>query len=345
YMAEGSVCYFHPQDSLWRNARLRPQLAKLSKETDWFAEAARNASRFNVRLISWTIGCHNSRLGLAHPELTQQNVYGDRLPHALCPVQPDVRHYLHILCRDLAINHPLWAIQMEAFGWLGLAHGHHHERDLVGLTPLEQELMGLCVCPACTDAAGTAGVDMDQLKSILKSTLDTAFHEAPTRPKGHPASMIELESHSPAIQQFNHWRRKFLVSLIASIKSESLAGTNCRLLLQSEFEPELAGVVDGFSCFAFTKTSAETQSICESARQAIPNDWKGLLQCCIQLGMGVPQSEQDLRDIIQAVANGGCNGIAFYNRSEAPPKMLQWLKTIGATRWPTPQLLLHSVKE
>jgi len=28
------------------------------------------------------------------------------------------------------------------------------------------------------------------------------------------------------------------------------------------------------------------------------------------------------------VQNGGCNGINFYNRSEAPPKMLTWLPAV-----------------
>jgi hypothetical protein len=41
--------------------------------------------------------------------------------------------------------------------------------------------------------------------------------------------------------------------------------------------------------------------------------------------MGVPESEAELHQIIDAVRSHGCNGINFYNYSEAPPKMLRWL--------------------
>ena len=59
-----------------------------------------------------------------------------------------------------------------------------------------------------------------------------------------------------------------------------------------------------------------------------PAKWDGLLQCLIQLGMGVPESERQLAAIITAVRDGGCNGINFYNHSESPPKMLRWLENI-----------------
>src|SRR5699024_7304961 len=116
-----------------------------------------------LRLVSWTIGTHNTRLGLEHPDLTQQNVYGDRIPHALCISNDDVRAYLTAICRDLATNYPMYARQLEAFGWMGLVHGHHHERDLVSLSPLEQDLLGLCLCATCTRRATAAGVDCRQV--------------------------------------------------------------------------------------------------------------------------------------------------------------------------------------
>ncbi len=329
YLTEGSAFYFHPQKSLYKNIKLQPQVAKLCAKKDWFAEAGRRVDRYGLRLVSWTIGTHNTRLGLAHPELTQQNVYGDRLPHALCPANPDVRRYLKALCRDLATNHPLWGMQLESFGWMSFAHGHHHERDLVGLTPLEQELMGLCVCSACVrEATKAAHVEMGRVKEIIKGTLDAAFREAPDRPKNHLQSMAEMESKSKDLKKFNVWRRLFVHELVAEIKSESLRGTECRLLLQSGFDPELADVVDGFACGAYQKTAQETLASCRTGSSVLPRDWPGLMQCFIQLGMGVPKSEQQLREIIRAVRVGGCNGINFYNRSEAPPKMLQWLKNV-----------------
>ncbi len=328
FMTEGSVCYFRPQLSLYKRTKLRPRVSRLCHKKDWFAEAGRRLARHNLQLVSWTVGTHNTRLGLAHPELTQQNVYGDRIPHALCPAQPDVQNYLTALCWDLAANYPLWGIQLECFGWLGFRHGHHHERDLTGLSDLEADLMAMCVCPACTREAQREGVDMVGVKARVKATLDGAFREAPDRPKGHPRSMNELEHRCPDLKRFNRWRKGFADSVIAAIRQESLAGTDCRLLLQSEFDPALASVVDGFACVAYEKTPADTLRICRAAKRAADQNWKGLLQCFIQLGRGTPESEKQLRGIIQGVQNGGCNGINFYNRSEAPPKMLTWLAAV-----------------
>ncbi len=328
FMTEGSVSYFRPDKRLWRNQKLQVKTSKLCEQENWFAEAGKLSDQFGLRLVSWTVGCHNSRLASEHPELAQQNVYGDRLPHALCPANRDVCIYLTTLCRDLAVNYPLWAVQLEAFGWMNFAHGHHHERDLVGLTSFEQELMSLCFCSACTDAASKADVDVEGVQKNIRSILDGIFHEAPDRPKNHPHSMIELEARLPELKGFNLWRKRFIHSLITSIKSEALRGTNCRLLLQTEFEPELEDIADGFSCFAFQKSPPETFSICRKAKSTLPKNWNGLLQCGVQLGMGVPKNERQLREIISAVEKSGCNGINFYNRSEAPPKMLSWLKNV-----------------
>jgi hypothetical protein len=178
-----------------------------------------------------------------------------------------------------------------------------------------------------TKAART-GIETSAVKAIVKRTLDEAFREAPERPKNHPGSMAELETHSPELKKFNTWRKAFSNQLIFEIKMESLKGTNCRLLLQTPFEPALANVADGFGCGAYKETPDATRTICAQARAALPLDWNGLLQCFIQLGMGVPENEVQLQRIIAAVRDGGCNGVNFYNRSEAPPKMLQWLSNV-----------------
>lgn len=322
YLAESGACYFHPAKT---SGRLKPIVARMARRKDWLAEAGRRLEKHNLRLVAWVVGAHNTRLGLAFPELTQQNVYGDRLPHALCIAQDEVAAYLGNLCRDLARRYPVWGLQLEAFGWLGFTHGHHHERDLVGLTALEQELMGLCVCPACSQRAERAGINVSKVRHLVKSTLDDAMRAAPRRPRGHPRLMAELETRLPELRRFNQWRKKTAAALISRIKHEALAGTDCRLLLQSEFDADLAKVVDGFACAAYQKNPAQTLAICRQARTRAGRHWHGLLQCFVQLGMGVPQSRRQLREIIAAVQAGGCNGVNFYNRSESPPQMLNWL--------------------
>lgn len=326
FMTEGSVCYFPWHDELYRKTKLRPITSRLAEGADWFAETGRRLERYGLRLVAWTIGAHNTRLGLKHPEHAQRNVYGDSIPHALCPADDDVREYLKALCRDLALHYPLWGLQLESFGWSRFAHGHHHERDLAGLTPLEQELISLCFCPSCLRKAAAAGVDVGRASEMVKATLDAAFREAPGRPKGHPEAMTDLEHTSPDVLNFNEWRKAIPNSLVREIKQESLERTNCRLLLQGGYNSNVASAVDGFACNAYGRSPVETLEICRESRRALPADWKGEFNCYIRLGMGVPRDSAELRGIVEAVRDGGCRGLAFYNRSESPPKMLSWIK-------------------
>jgi hypothetical protein len=325
HLTEGSVCYFHPQESLYKETRLKPQMSQLCRKRDWFASAAKAAERHNLQLVSWAIGTHNSTLVAKFPELTQQNVYGDRLPFALCPAQAEVAAYLEALCRDIATNFPVWALQLECFGWMGARHGHHHERDLVGLSEWETQLLSTCFCPACEQRARAARVDVSEVKGIVRQTLEAAFQAAPTRPRGYPKSMAELEGRSPPVRRYNNWREEFARSVIKRIRTHALKGTNCRLLLETGWDDQLAEVVDGFACIAYRASPQRTLGICRDATHIQNKKWSGLMQCLVQLGMGVPRSEKELQSIVRAVAQGGCNGINFYNRSESPPTMLNWL--------------------
>ncbi|MDD8015641.1 MAG: hypothetical protein PHX45_08100 [Acidobacteriota bacterium] len=327
FMTEGSRCYFHPHEEFYKGTSLKPLPSAVSKETDWFAEAGRRLDSHGLRLVSWTVGTHNTHLGLAHPEHAQRNVYGDSLPHALCPADDDVREYLKALCRDLAASYPMWGILAESFGWSGQAHGHHHERDLVGLTPLERQLAALCFCPSCRRKAAGAGVDMEETRRTVKATLDAAFRDAPDRPAGHPRTMADLEEKSRELGRFNDWRRLTAEALIMDIRRESLKNTDCRLIMLGGYQAGLAAAADGFSCMAYGKSAAETMGICAEFRGQVPSSWKGALTCHIRLGMGRPKDAAELRAIVQAVRQSGCNGIGFYSRSESPPRMLSWIKS------------------
>jgi len=328
FMAESGVCYFQPRKTYFGKSRLFPKMATLAKKQDWMWQAGKHAKKHGLELVAWVIGTHNTRAGTQFPELTQKNVYGDSFPHALCPANDEVWAYLLQLCRNIACEYAVSALQLESFGWMTFAHGHHHERDLVGLTPFEQELMSLCLCGACSQKATRAGVDVAKVKHRVKQILESAMREAPNRPRNHPRRMQQLEAACPELQKFNVWRKTFLDSLIAAIKTQALITTDCRLLLQTPFDPALAGVADGFACGAYGRTGPETASICRQAKAAVPRDWNGLLQCFIQLGVGIPANEKQLRAIISAVRDEGCNGINFYNRSESPPRMLKWLANI-----------------
>ncbi|MGH8023148.1 MAG: hypothetical protein ACRED1_06185, partial [Limisphaerales bacterium] len=105
YMSESGACYFHPRLGGYKTAgvrRMAPIVAQMAKRKDWLGEAGSRLKKHKLRLVAWVVGAHNTRLGLAFPRLTQQNVYGDRLPHGLCIANEEVSAYLVNVCSDLA---------------------------------------------------------------------------------------------------------------------------------------------------------------------------------------------------------------------------------------------------
>src|SRR5882762_364733 len=77
YMTEGSRCYFRPDEKLYANTPLRPRVAGIAGEADWLSVAGDRLDRYGLALVSWTVGSHNTALGLEFPECTQHNAFGD----------------------------------------------------------------------------------------------------------------------------------------------------------------------------------------------------------------------------------------------------------------------------
>ena len=327
YMTEGGVLYFPPDPAIFKSTRIQPAIASFVRDTNWLHQAGERLERYGLRLISWTIGAHNTTLGRKYPEYTQHTAYGDSLPHALSIGHDAVRDYLKAICRDLATNYPMYGVQLEAFGWMGVRHGHHHERDLVDLSSVEQGLLGICFNPETMRKAQAKGIDAEQARATVREVLDAAFRHAPDRPPGHPSSLAELEDRASALKAYNGFRREIADDLIIEIKQEALKGTSCKLLMQGGYQPGIAQAVDGFSSAAYGQAPEQVLQTVRRAAAALPASWSGDFPCFIRLGMGVPATESQLRAIVVALREGGSTGPVFYNYSESPPRMLSWIST------------------
>jgi hypothetical protein len=102
HMLEDGVAYFHPTDSFYTDSPIRPKVAELCKQTDWFDRICQRVSDAGMKVGAWTVCLHNTRIGLEHPQCTIQNVYGDSYPHALSPAHPDARAFVRAVVADLA---------------------------------------------------------------------------------------------------------------------------------------------------------------------------------------------------------------------------------------------------
>lgn len=322
YMTEDGCVYFHPTPRLYEKTVLKPKVASVCTATDWMHEAGKRLDKYGLKLVSWTVCAHNTRLGLLHPECTVRNCFGDSYPHALCPANDQVRTYLAALCHDLANNLPLHAVQLESPGYMGLVHGHHHERDLTVLTPLEIALMDLCFCEACVRRAEIQQVDIGRIRAAVRAILEAGMMAAPDRPKGHPATMAQVAENLPELAGYLAFRQQVEDTLLHEIKA-AMRPSAAQLFLLGGPNPQIASVVDVFNSGVYGQKPAQVLASTQAARKGLSEHHA--LYMGVRLGLNSVADAQELTGIVQAVKAGKGDGVMFYNYSESPKTALNWI--------------------
>ncbi|HLK60281.1 MAG TPA: hypothetical protein VKU00_27205 [Chthonomonadaceae bacterium] len=323
YMTEDGCVYFQPAQNLYAQTVLKPKVASVCARTDWMREAGKRLDKYGLKLVSWTVCAHNTRLGLLHPECTVRNCFGDSYPHALCPANAQVRAYLTALCHDLANNLPLHAVQLESPGYMGLQHGHHHERDLTVLTPLEFALMDLCFCDACVREAEGKHVEIARVRAALRAILEAGMAAAPGRPKGHPETLSQVAESLSELQPYLAFRREIEDTLIQEIRA-ALRPSSAQLYLLGGPNPQIASAVDVFNSGVYGQKPAQVLASTRAAKQGLSTHHA--LYMGVRLGLNSVADAQELTDIVHAIREGGGTGVMFYNYSESPQTALNWIK-------------------
>jgi hypothetical protein len=167
---EGGTVYFDPALDRYLDSPLQPVEARLAQGADLLDAVIDGARRFELDVGAWVVALHNTRLGTDHPGCVQETAGGDRLVHALCPANPDVRAYVMALIEDVAsrgFDHLL----LESLSYMPFDHGYHHERALLGLDARTRFLLGLCFCRHCLEVGATAGTDVARLRDWVRDQL------------------------------------------------------------------------------------------------------------------------------------------------------------------------------
>jgi hypothetical protein len=323
YMPEDGCVYFQPAPELYEATILKPKVASVCAQTDWMRESGARLDRYGLKLVSWTVCAHNTRLGTLHPECTVRNCFGDHYPHALCPANGHVRRYVTALCHDLANNLPLHAVQLESPGYMGLAHGHHHERDLTVLTPLERALMDLCFCEACLRDAERQQVEIARVREAVRAILEAGMASAPGRPKGHPETMEQVADGLPELTAYLAFRQQVEDTLLHEIRA-ALRPSSAQLYLLGSPNPRIADAVDVFNSGIYGQKPAQARVSTQAARQGLSE--RHALYMGIRLGLNSVADERELADTVRTVREAGGDGVMFYNYSESPRTALNWIK-------------------
>jgi hypothetical protein len=343
FLSGGSAVYFRPDEAAYADTPLRPVVTPDESLLDVLDRTAAACRREGLGLRAWTVGLHNSRLGETHPDATEENVFGDRYPWALCPCHPDVRAYLVALVRDLATNHDLDAIDLESTGFHGVVHGHHHELTGITLGPLEEFLLGLCFCRPCLARAASVGVDGEGVRQEIRALLEARFAEEATMPPPDPADLRPVLAHLfawPSLAAFVRTRLATVTSLVDQIKQEALAGTTTTLALTATtfVKPVANAWLEGMDLRGLSAVADEIIALSYfHDPRAVAADVRLARELCggaekvvVGLSLLAPATTDaaNLRAKVDAARATGAAKFSFYNFGFLSEARLSWLAAL-----------------
>jgi hypothetical protein len=180
YFQEPGAVFFQPSPELFRPLELQPTVSALLDGRDLVADLVAVARRRDMDANAWVVLLHVDR-GREIEPYAQRNAFGDPYLTQLCPANPNVRAYARAVIADVA-SRGVDSILMESFHHFPFAHGYHHERAFVEITPLTSFLLSLCFCDSCAAPAGEHGVDSAALRDAIRSTIRDGLSSGHTDP-------------------------------------------------------------------------------------------------------------------------------------------------------------------
>ena len=197
YQSEGALWDFRM--ATWHHADLtiEPPL--------FYRELKARLSESGIRLRGWTIVNHDAK---GAPLV--ENAFGQRIPHAACPIQG--RQRFGKIMDDLAQMGTFDGVDLESVGFTKAFHGAHHEITGVHITPLLQFLLSWCFCSACQSAL-SEGIAWETLRQETKTDIARLLNHdtAPQNPMGELANFFATNPHwAPLIKRRGHWLQELI---------------------------------------------------------------------------------------------------------------------------------------
>lgn len=140
----------------------------------WAGEDAFNraAAQLSLPVRAWVVLTHSSAVGRLDPLVCVRNAFGDVYEYALCPSAPKVREYARVLVGEVARQTGVQAMVLEACGPLGFGHLSVHEKTAgADWSAVDEALLSICFCLACTTELVAAGLDVPQLVGAVRNGL------------------------------------------------------------------------------------------------------------------------------------------------------------------------------
>jgi hypothetical protein len=339
--ARHAAVYFEPDPNAYAGLRLRPSIP------DWvtpgsFGAALASLRRRGQTVSAWVVVLHNSRLGEANPDLVIENAFGDRYVHALCPAQPEVGAYAEALVADVARQHGVSAVELEACGYLGIEHLSHHDKVGVVLDLLHRFLLSICFCPACAAAMAAEGLEPDATRATVRAACE-AFLEHGTsrtdRPIEVAAALVDILGAQEArglIAARDGVTARLLERIAATL------GDRAEIAIAAAGSVYETGAAVGTSLPGITSRAGRllmhTQMWPEDDAVAAA---AALVQAAAgqaEVDVGVAAFEPGSHDAdalvrrVERLANAGARGIHYYHYGLCPRRNLAWVARAAGAR-------------
>jgi hypothetical protein len=321
--------YFHPDESHY--SRLSPVPNEEMGDADWLGIIDDALTDTDITLNSWTIGCHNSRLGMTNPDLTLESPYGDSLAFGLCPSQPAVQKFLRGLLEDLSERASFERIELETFDFFyGTGFGWHHDKYHAELGTLGEFLFGLCFCEECRDRAANCGINVERARTSAQAGIDGVI-DGQLSPE---TSLVGwLQSH-PELAAYVDARTETLTDLYGSLRSAVDGDVELgRYVGFFEIEDDwmhgadldaLATHLDFYTVIAYESTRREVVRRVRTADQLTPDV---PLHAGILPGYPAIDNPGTVEEAVNGLSDAGVERVSFYNYGLLPERNLDWIGT------------------
>jgi len=326
FLEDGTV-YFTPTSSQY--GRIQPRVNSLVGEGHSLAVLRREAEKHGMETRAWVVCCHNTPLGMAYPDIACRTAHGDPLYHNLCPSNEDVRKYLRAIVADLA-SQGATVIELEAMQFQGYAHGFHHEREGVFLTPSVRFLLGLCFCASCRSRFGGGPARFDVLRQFVRSTLDGYFED----PGAGSERIPTFEALAAGeLADMMLWRRTVVTSLAEELIT-AVSGSGARLRPLVSYDPEartmvgmdpraVAAVTGGVLMPGYTKEGDALRPLIGGVQALV---LKGEIIVGLQVGLPESGGRAEFLSRVAVARELGISAFNFYNYGFIPLANLAWIR-------------------
>ena len=331
YFPEDGTVYFKPDPN--RYGAIKPLLNSMIAAGEDMVGALARQNRMATNV--WLVLMHNTRLGVAHPQSTVANAFGDRYIYNLCPSAPEARAYAIGLALDVTESYPVVGVSLETPGFLPYAHGFHHEFALVRSNRWLERQLGLCFCEHCAAGAKRAGIRIEALRRRIVGDIEAYLAGA----ADYPADMAEAFWLADAVtdgdlRAFLDWRCAIVTSLVQEIRAAvrkdatvavipSVARPSAGAWYEGSDLRRLAEAAGVIEACLYEPGSARIEADLHDVKRRLGG--AGTLRGILRPGFPDLETKGEFLTAMSALGRAGVREAAFYNWGHLRDANLDWI--------------------